>query len=241
MRTAEQRDVRTFGWTGLVRAAAVVNALLFAGAAAALTDVEAGLFAVGMVVGTLLLGRRRGIIGRLGLALLFADTAIWMLPGAFGNLRHGEGFGATALPAALGITSVAGVVAVGGTFTGRGDRWARAVAVAAPVLLVAGLVVGGTTSTSAVTTRPGELEIVAKDVTFSPKTIEAGAGTIGVVVANRDLFWHTFTVRELRVNLKVPSIGERRTTFEAPSGTYAFVCAIPGHEQAGMKGTLVVR
>jgi uncharacterized cupredoxin-like copper-binding protein len=43
------------------------------------------------------------------------------------------------------------------------------------------------------------------------------------------------------VNVNIPVGAERRTTFDAPAGTYEFVCAIPGHGQAGMKGTLTVR
>lgn len=45
----------------------------------------------------------------------------------------------------------------------------------------------------------------------------------------------------LGVNLNVPVSAERRLDFHAPPGTYEFVCAIPGHAQAGMEGTLRVR
>ena len=37
-----------------------------------------------------------------------------------------------------------------------------------------------------------------------------------------------------------PVNGEQSVTFSAPPGTYAFYCAIPGHESIGMRGTLTV-
>jgi plastocyanin len=233
--------MRTFGWRAIVHATAAVSAALFLLAAAVLTDVEAALFGVGMFAGLVLLRWRRGLLGRLALLLLFADTALWMLPGAVGNLRSSEGFGATALPATLGIVSLTGLVGLAGTFVGRGNRLAKVIAVAAPVLLVAGLVVGAATSKPASVRRPGELALVAKDVKFSTKSLAARAGRVSVALSNRDLFWHTFTIRELDVSLRVPSIAQRAIRFDAAPGTHEFVCAIPGHEQAGMKGTLIVK
>jgi uncharacterized cupredoxin-like copper-binding protein len=38
----------------------------------------------------------------------------------------------------------------------------------------------------------------------------------------------------------VPVGSDRQVTFNAPPGTYTFYCAIPGHRQAGMVGTITV-
>lgn len=89
--------------------------------------------------------------------------------------------------------------------------------------------------------RPGDLFVTAQHVKFKPKGLTADTGEIGLTVGNLDLFWHTFTIRELDVNVNVPVQAERRVTFQATPGTYEFICAIPGHVQAGMKGLLVVR
>lgn len=66
------------------------------------------------------------------------------------------------------------------------------------------------------------------------------SGAITVEVANRDLFWHTFTVEDLGVDLRIPVGAERIVAFDAPPGTYQYICAIPGHPEAGMKGSLIV-
>jgi plastocyanin len=64
---------------------------------------------------------------------------------------------------------------------------------------------------------------------------------VTVSLANHDLFWHTFTIERLGVNLDVPVGGTRTVTFTAAAGTYKFICTIPGHAAAGMRGTLIVR
>jgi uncharacterized cupredoxin-like copper-binding protein len=35
--------------------------------------------------------------------------------------------------------------------------------------------------------------------------------------------------------------GTKVLSLTLPAGTYTFYCSVPGHEQAGMKGTLTVR
>ena len=71
--------------------------------------------------------------------------------------------------------------------------------------------------------------------------LRAGAGRVTVAVRNRDLFWHTFTIDRLGVEVRSP-VGRLRTaTFEARPGRYSFYCAIPGHATLGMRGTLTVR
>jgi plastocyanin len=62
-----------------------------------------------------------------------------------------------------------------------------------------------------------------------------------VQLENHDLFWHTFTIPELDVDMKVPVQATQQVTFQAPAGTYRFLCTIPGHEMLGMEGTLTVQ
>jgi len=62
-----------------------------------------------------------------------------------------------------------------------------------------------------------------------------------VNVDNRDVWWHTFTIDALHVDVQVPSSGKRNVTFNAAPGTYTFYCAVPGHAALGMKGTLTVK
>lgn len=239
MRMNTLEATRSLGWRRLARGAAVLAAAVFAATAAILTDIEAGLFAVGLVIGAALLRWRRGTLGLLALGLLFADTVAWMIPGAVSNIAHGERFGSIAPPAALGIIALVGLVACVGGLLRRGDRAATAVAVIGIVLLVAGLVAGATASSSSDATTDA-IPMDSKDVRFSPDHISSPSGHVEVDLTNKDLFWHTFTIKELRVNVRVPSLAQRRIAFRAKPGTYELVCAIPGHEQAGMTGTLTV-
>ena len=61
-----------------------------------------------------------------------------------------------------------------------------------------------------------------------------------VVLTNHDLFWHTFTIDELDVDLEAPwaAPGRRPSTQhrEATGST-----AGPGPRAAGMRGTLTIR
>jgi plastocyanin len=61
---------------------------------------------------------------------------------------------------------------------------------------------------------------------------------VTVVLTNHDLFWHTFTINELHVNLEAPMGGTREVTFTAPPGSYRFYCRVPARAAAGMRGTL---
>ena len=232
-------------WRRVLRRAAIVDAVILAVAAVALTDAEAAVIAGAFVVAILLLRVRGGWLGVVALGLLFANVAAWMLPGAVSNITHSEDFGATALPAALSAVSLGGLVATVGSIARRrsaaGPGEARFVAGATVFMLVAALVGGAVSHLGADQAPPPEGIVVdTEDVRFVPDELRAEAGSLTVVVRNADLFWHTFTITELGVNLSVPVQAERRITFDAQPGTYEIVCAIPGHTQAGMEGTLTV-
>ena len=241
----ERQAVQTTGWDRVLVRGGIAVVVLHAVAAVGLRDLEATALTIGGLLALALLRFRSGLLGRLGLGFLGADVAFWMGTGAISNLTHGEGFWETALPSALTIASIMTLVAAAGAMLARrtgstaesGPRivQAAAVVVLGATLVAAAIGVGGETRAL-----PGDVEIVTEDVQFSPDGLDADAGEIGVVVENRDLFWHTFTIKELDVNVNVPVGAERRVDFRAAPGAYEFVCAIPGHAQAGMKGTLTV-
>ncbi len=85
------------------------------------------------------------------------------------------------------------------------------------------------------------LRVRSKDTAYSTRELVAHAGQIRVDMTNADLFWHTLTIDALGVDLRVPLDGQRSVTFTAAPGVYEYHCQIPGHAQAGMTGTLIVR
>ena len=62
----------------------------------------------------------------------------------------------------------------------------------------------------------------------------------GITIVNQDVF-HTFTVSELGVTRDLPAGETTAIEFLASQrGTFQFVCAVPGHTEGGMHGTLHV-
>jgi hypothetical protein len=226
-------------WLTLLRASGLAVVALLVCAVAGFLDLEAAAMALGGGAGLLLLRWRTGLAGELGLGVLFANTGAWMTPGAISNLRHHENWVASALPASLAILSVAGLLAAVALLAARRVRVPaghapRAVAIVAVALVAAANIAGALGQVSGhIDLLPGDLTLTAQHVRFSETHLEAKAGRVGLVLSNLDLFWHTFTITSLDVDLNVPVQAERRIEFDAPPGTYEFVCKIPGHVQAG--------
>jgi plastocyanin len=237
---------RGLGWGDIARYAGVAELVLVGLVAVGLRDVDAAVTAAGLGASLLLLRFRHPVLGLAGLGLAFALTAFWSVTAAAVNLSESPGFFGSALPSVLSVFSVVGLVGWGGRLVSassdRASAAPRALSAAGVVLLVVALVGSAVASrTSGVDVEVGDIELVMQRVKFADENLEASPGRIGLVLTNKDFFWHTFTIKELDVNLKVPTRGERRFEFDAPRGDYEFVCLIPGHTQAGMKGTLVVR
>jgi plastocyanin len=241
MRTDVQ--ARRYGWPDLERTAGIVELVLIGAVAVALRDIDATLTAIGFAASLLLLRFRGGLLGQLGLGLAFALTAFWSITAAAVNLSQSPGFFGSALPSVLSVLSVVGIAGWVGRFVShRSSGTPRSVSVAAVALVVVALVASAISSSETrVGAKSGDIKLVTKHVKFSSKHLQAQAGRVGILITNKDFFWHTFTIKKLDLNLKVPTRGERRFEFTAPAGTYEFVCLIPGHQQAGMKGTLIVR
>lgn len=233
-------------WRTLLRLSAIANVAILFAVAVALGDLEAGALAAAVLLGAVLL-RFRERAAAIALGLLFADIAFFCAPAAVANLVDGAGPTAVTVPAALAAISFAGFVASVASIRSRsrpdaGGATARIVALGAVGVLaavfVAALTVGGAERTPAQT---AELRLEAKRAAFSSTALTTEARSITVRLANRDLFWHTFTIDALGVDLKVAVGAERQVTFAAPPGTYTYYCAVPGHTAAGMLGTLTVR
>lgn len=236
--------VRRTGWYVLVRWAAYGIVVVQGIVAIVRLDREAGIATIGLIVGLLVLRWRR-IPGVVLLGLQYANAGFWTALATVSNVTHGEGVVHTMIPALIAVLALAGLVsAVAELFIPPAPtarlRGPRFVAIAAITLLVAAFV-GSFVGPSPVAAESGDLRITTKNMKFSTKTLQAATGQVSVYAENKDLFWHTFSVPELDVDLKLSEGAHRRVEFRAQPGRYEFECKIPGHEQAGMKGTLVVR
>ena len=203
--------------------------------------------AVIVAVGMDLLHVRGGLPGVVVLGLVFGDIALWTLTAAVSNVAQGEELSRLVVPASLAAISAAGFVSAGGILWRRrdpqaGNQAARFVGLASVAFFVvvvgAGFVTGrGQRQVE----QPADVVVQTENMEFSPTELAADGGDVTVTVDNQDVWWHTFTIDALNVNLSAPSSSKQQITFDAAPGTYTFYCAIPGHDILGMRGTLTVR
>lgn len=245
LRRNESRAGTGWAWRRLAVGAAVIATVAHLIVGAAYRDLDAFGVAVFLAIGLGLtrLRNRRWVWVVLGVA--FANVAFWTVPATFVNVAGSFGFAAIAVPGVMAVLGLAGLVATVGTLTSRrrgtlGEAAARRVSIGAVAALVVVLAIAAFGTDGRVTAQPGDIVITSDSTAFSPTEVVAQAGIIDVYLENRDYFWHTFTIRDLGVDLRVPVGAAGRVTFNAPPGVYEFVCAIPGHDFAGMVGTLTV-
>jgi plastocyanin len=78
---------------------------------------------------------------------------------------------------------------------------------------------------------------------FSKSTLEAPAGRVTLVMENPSQLEHNIAVRGDGVDEKGEVVGQgeaSQVAVDLEPGEYEFYCSVPGHEDAGMKGTLTV-
>ena len=235
---------RSLNWRTVLVWAAALNASLFAAIGIRHLDREALAFAVLLLVG-LALSRvgRRGTIGIAMLGLLFLDAEFWMATATVSNLENREPVISVLQPLALAAVSAVGLVAAVGSLVQRvrsADAGRRAVAATSIVVFLLAFSVDTVLASSGQQQRSSDLALNIQNTAYSATALRAGSGQVSAYVTNQDLFWHTFTIDKLGVNLQVPVGSHRRITFSVPSGSYTFYCQIPGHRQAGMQGTITV-
>lgn len=124
---------------------------------------------------------------------------------------------------------------------------ATSIAVAAFLFAALGLVVISTSDNLAPSAgvATGAAAPVAVDLTdfkITPAVINASAGNVKLTVKNSANQVHNLSVTKL--NKKTSDLaGGKSETLDlgnVAAGTYEVICTIPGHAEAGMKGTLVV-
>ena len=86
--------------------------------------------------------------------------------------------------------------------------------------------------------------VTLTDMQFNPATVKVKAGTpITFTAANKGVLEHNWHVTIGNETIQIdarPGQTDTRTFTPTTPGTYTVVCTVAGHEQAGMKGTLIV-
>jgi plastocyanin len=104
--------------------------------------------------------------------------------------------------------------------------------------LLNGLLRGGETAVSTTAIR-----YTTENMQFGQDVLHVKAGEpITFELENRDMYAHSFDVDELGWHVQMPANDRLAAEFTAVSpGTYTIYCAIPGHREAGMVATLIVK
>lgn len=94
------------------------------------------------------------------------------------------------------------------------------------------------------TSQATQVTVVGTEFAFTPSTVTLKAGQpVQLTFKNAGQYPHNFTVSELNIQTKTIQPGQEDTITFTPSktGSFTYVCTVPGHEDRGMKGTLVVQ
>ena len=88
-----------------------------------------------------------------------------------------------------------------------------------------------------------KITMIATEFAFSPSQFTVKAGEpVTVTLENNGAYPHNFTVSDL--NIKTPNVepgGKTTITFTpTKTGTYTFICSVPGHADKGMTGKITV-
>ena len=139
-------------------------------------------------------------------------------------------------------------VRAGASAEGAGRREVLAVAIVTGVTLgalatgvLAAQAGGGTGSVAAAPTTTATL--VAEGTDYLTATYSMGSSEVmGLFVENRDSFGHSFDIDALNIHVQVPANSTIALSIKPTgAGPLEFYCAIPGHKEAGMAGTIDVR
>ena len=88
----------------------------------------------------------------------------------------------------------------------------------------------------------GPIEVSLEDIKFNPAEITIPANTdVTINLVNKGVTAHTFDIDALNIHSGEMQPGATASvTINAAAGDYQYYCAVPGHKEAGMIGTLRV-
>jgi uncharacterized cupredoxin-like copper-binding protein len=88
------------------------------------------------------------------------------------------------------------------------------------------------------------VEVIGQDLLFEPNEVVVNQGdTVHMTFVNEGAIPHDFTLHDFDVKTEIISGGESsELVFVAEKkGEFQFICSVPGHAEAGMTGTLIVK
>ena len=88
------------------------------------------------------------------------------------------------------------------------------------------------------------LSVPGPQLAYNTKLLSAKAGSVTISMTNMSPIEHNVTIAEgSKVLGATPTFtgGTKSVTLNLKPGKYTFYCSVPGHRQAGMEGTLVVK
>ncbi|MCU1392141.1 MAG: Cytochrome c class [Ilumatobacteraceae bacterium] len=105
--------------------------------------------------------------------------------------------------------------------------------------------VGGPATTFAPVGSNGDapvVDLVGTDaLRFEPSALSVSAGPTRLTLSDRGALPHSLVITSLGLRLGVAGVGDVDSVeVDLPVGAYEYICDIPGHLAAGMRGTLVV-
>ncbi len=229
----------TWSWQDAALRLGWVESGLFALVALTLVDLEAAVVAAALAISSWLVRKGRRVVGLAGLGGVSSVIVFFMATAAWSNLVHRDGRLAVLIPATLLIGAV-GIIGSGALALARPGEPARIwLRILAGTELLTILVAVALLSAPA-PAADGALLLRADNLAFSQSTLTVAGDSVSLTLSNDDLFWHTFTIDDLGIDVAVPVGARRSIEFQADPGRYTFYCKIPGHPEAGMVGLLVV-
>jgi len=118
-----------------------------------------------------------------------------------------------------------------------------AVLALAGVIATAVVVAGPAAARSSAAPNVVKVSALTSGLAYNKKVLRAHPGKITLVFTNQSTLQHNVRIESGENELGgTKKIGKGQTTANVTlkKGTYNFYCSVPGHEDAGMKGKLIV-
>lgn len=87
-----------------------------------------------------------------------------------------------------------------------------------------------------------KVNLTAEDIKWDLSEINAEVGqTVEITITNGGALDHNFVIEDLGIAIELAPGGSEVVTFVVTeAGTLEFICNVPGHQEAGMVGTITI-